>query len=502
MKRVLKPFTIAVLAVFAIQSAFAQPAITIYNQQFAVVRESVPLTLTKGRNHVQYSDITTHLEPDSVILRDATGKHMLRIIEQNYRADPISEALLLSYYEGQTIDFQVQEGDTTKIVQGKIIRSGYVPHYSAFAMYGEQYQEAQEAQTEGGDSDPLIEVDGKLQFGLPGKPLFPALSGDTVLKPTLDWTLDTDQDGPLTAELAYVTGGMTWKADYNVVMPQTGDLLDLVGWVTMDNESGRTFENAKIKLMAGDVNKIQPSPGYPAMNFAMEDSAGFGGAQAPPVTEKTFDEYHLYTLQNPTTLRDRETKQVEFVRAGGIKSKEIYVYDGVQLPSQDYNNGINQEPTYGSQTNTKVWLMRQFENTEANGLGMPLPKGRMRFYRRDDDGQLEFIGENDIDHTPKGETMRVYTGNAFDVVGDRKQTGFKVDYNAHTMTEAFNISLRNHKNTPIEARVVEHLYRAVNWDVTEKSDPFTETDAHTIEFPVQIPANGEKVVSYTVHYTW
>ncbi|HEX5324313.1 MAG TPA: hypothetical protein VFW40_11040, partial [Capsulimonadaceae bacterium] len=246
----------AALYAFAPHAAKAQPAITIYNQQFAVVRETVPLTLTKGRNHVQYGNITTHLEPDSVILRDATGKHNLRIIEQNYRADPISEGLLLSLYEGQTIDFQIQDGNTTKIVQGKIIRSGYVPHYSAFSEYGYEYQQAQQAYTAEGSGEPLIEVDGKLQFGLPGKPLFPSLSGDTVLKPTLDWTLESDEDGPVDAELAYITGGMTWKADYNVVMPQTDDLLDLVGWVTMDNETGMTFENAKIKLMAGDVNKL------------------------------------------------------------------------------------------------------------------------------------------------------------------------------------------------------------------------------------------------------
>ena len=480
-------------------------ALTIYNQNFAVVRQTVPLSLTPGLNHVTVSDITYHLEPDSVVLRDPAEKRILKIREQNYRADPISQDLLLSLNEGKTIDFQVTHGDQVSVVQGRIIRSGYVPHTEAYSTFGSQYQSSQMGYAGGGGGQPIIEVGGKLQFGLPGLPLFPALPDDSILKPTLDWQIVTDKGGPVNAELAYVTGGMTWKAAYNVVFPEVGDALDLTAWVTMDNESGKTFSNARIKLMAGDVSKIsQPNNLY---QFA----GGYGGAvrldnaSSPTVTEKSFDEYHLYTLANPATLRDREIKQVEFARAAHVPSTVIYVYDGLQLDDRysNYNyDSLHNVPEYGTQSNRKVFAMREFINSQANGLGIPLPKGRMRFYRRDADGQLEFVGENDIDHTPKDETVRVYTGNAFDLTGDRKQTNFTVDNQARTLDESFTLTLHNHKTTPTEIRVVEHLYRGANWIISAKTNTFLKTDAHTIEFRVTLPPDTDKTISYTAHYTW
>lgn len=480
-------------------------ALTIYNQNFAVVRETVPLSLTAGVNHVTFNDITYHLEPDSVVLRDPAGRRKLTIREQNYRADPISQDLLLSLYEGKTIDFIVPKPDgTTRIVRGKIVRSGYVPHTSAFTQYGQSYYQSQQGFAGGASGQPIIEVDGKLQFSLPGQPQFPALADDTILKPTLDWTLETDAPGPLNAELAYVTGGMTWKADYNVVAPETGTTLDLTGWVTMDNQSGKTFDNARIKLMAGDVSKIQN--GRDQLSITLNGSGGFGGGGQPSVTEKTFDEYHLYTLQRTTTLRDRETKQVEFIRAANVASQVVYVYDGAYIDPQRYNGwgyeNIRSQREYGAQSNPKVWTMREFANSAANGLGVPLPKGRVRFYRRDADGQLEFTGENTIDHTPKDETVRAYTGNAFDLTGERTQTDYKIDDSAHTIDESFSIKLRNHKTTPVEIRVVEHLYRGLNWAITAKSNAFLKTDAKTMEFRVSVPPDGEKTITYTVHYTW
>lgn len=480
-------------------------ALTIYNQNFAVVRQTVPLDLKAGLNHVTVNDITYHLEPDSVVLRDPTGKRSLQIREQNYRADPVSQELLLSLYEGKTIDFQVKQGDQTSIVSGKIVRSGYVPHTEAYGQFGSQYQAQQQSYFSGAGGQPIIEVGGKLQFTLPGTPLFPALPDDSILKPALDWQVVIDKSGPLNGELAYVTGGMTWKASYNIVSPEVGDTLDLTAWVTMDNESGRTFENARIKLMAGDVSKVSPP------NYSISDesfSGGFRGANAsaPTVTEKSFDEYHLYTLANPTTLRDRELKQVEFAHASQIPSTTIYVYDGAQIDADRYNgwgyDNIRNQNDYGTQSNRKVYAMRQFVNSAANGLGIPLPKGRMRFYRRDTDGQLEFIGENNIDHTPKDETVRVYTGNAFDLTGDRKQTNYTVDNQNRTIDESFSLTLHNHKTTPVEIRVVEHLYRGANWTISAKTNTFLKTDAHTIEFRVTVAPGADKSLSYTAHYTW
>ena len=213
------------------------PALTIYNQDFAVVRQGITLDLKSGINRVRFIDATAHIEPDSVMLRDPSGRP-LQVLEQNYRNDPVSQELLLSLFEGKTIDFLVRDQNKSEVVKGKIIRSGYVPHWVALSRYGPQYYQAQMAYAGGGAGQPIIEVDGKLQFTLPGLPQFPALADDTILKPTLDWVVQSAQPLSATGELSYITGGMSWHADYNIVAPPKGDKLDLVGWVTIDNQSG------------------------------------------------------------------------------------------------------------------------------------------------------------------------------------------------------------------------------------------------------------------------
>src|SRR5215813_11236989 len=478
------------------------PSLTIYNQKFGIVRQTVPLDLTAGVNHVTFSDITAHAEPDSVVLRDLRGGG-LRILEQNYRNDPISDGLLLSLFEGKTIDFvRTDMNGHQEIVKGKIIRSGYVPHYQAYDQYGYQYAAMQSAMAAGGAGQPIIEVDGKLQFSLPGQPKFPSLGTDTILKPTFDWQLQSETAGHRTAELSYVSGGMSWKADYNIVAPENSDVMDIVGWVTLDNQSGKTFENARIKLMAGDVSKIQEDRSGNRYVFRAEAADSRVG---PPVTEKAFDEYHLYTLERSTTLRDRETKQVEFLRSTGVHANRVYLYDGLKIEPQYYGwnvESIRENVNYGTQSNPKVWVMLEFKNSKTNNLGMPLPAGRVRFYRHDSDGQMEFTGEDKIDHTPSDETVRFYTGNAFDIVGERRRTNIKVDSSDRWVDESFEVKVRNHKKTPVEVRVVEHLYRWTNWEISQKSDEFKKNDAQTIEFRVPIPANGEKTVTYMVHYSW
>lgn len=487
-------------------TAVADPALTIYNQDFAVVRETIPLDLQEGVNSVRFADTTAHVEPDSVMLRDPEGRHALQILEQNYRADPVSQGLLLSLYEGKTIEFMVRQGDEEKIVEGTIVRSGYMPHQSGLSRYGQQYAQRQASFAYGASGQPIVEVDGRLRFQLPGMPLFPALADDTILKPTFHWVIETDSRGAFDAELSYVTGGMSWEADYNLVAPEEGDELDIVGWVTLDNQSGKTFEDARIKLVAGDVSKLQPDTTGRAKFAASREAIGGAGGMRPPVSEKSFDEYHLYTLQRPTTLHDRETKQVEFVRAAGVKSRRFYVYDGMQIDWDRYRRWdmqrIRQDQDYGTQSNPKVWVMREFENTEENNMGIALPKGRLRFYRRDDDGQLEFTGENIIDHTPRDETAKVYTGNAFDLVGERRRTSFKIDTSRKEIDESFEIKLRNHKKETVEIRVVEHLYRWVTWEITEHSNGFNKLDSQTIEFRVQLEPDEEKTLTYSVHYTW
>jgi hypothetical protein len=463
-------------------------ALTIYNQDFGVVRQAFTLDLQSGVTQVRFGQATSHVEPQSVILRDLANKTSFRILEQDYRNDPISQELLLSMYEGRTIDFLLNPGAPEPIiVKGKIIRSGYVPPNTAYN--GQNY----------GSGQPIIEVNGQMRFGLPGLPLFPDLGDDTILKPTLNWLIQSEQPAQVNAEVSYVSGGLNWAADYNLVAPENGDTIDFIGWISFANHSGRNFEDARIKLIAGDVNKIAPNK---MRSDAMRVTEAMDMAQsAPVVQEKAFDEYHMYTLQRPVTLHDNEMKQVEFLRGTGVHSQRIYVYDGAEIP-YGYNYDVRGDVNYGTQSNKKIWVMQEFKNTKENGLGIPLPKGRLRFYRRDDDGRLEFIGENEIDHTPADETVRVYTGNTFDVVGERKRTTFHVDSSRDYFDESFEVRVRNHKKEPITVRVVEHLYRWTNWQITDANHKYNKKDAQTIEFPVTIAANGEAIVNYSVHYSW
>ena len=496
---------LAALCTYFTALAFgADPALTIYNQNFAVVREILPLDLKAGNNTVRFSGATAQVEPDSVILRDPTGQRTVQVIEQNYRNDPVSRERLLNLYEGKTIEFSVRNPDGTyRTVSGKIVRSGYVSRYQAMTPYNGDYQARQAGMAPGGPAQPLIEMDGKLQFRLPGEPIFPALGDDTILKPVLDWVIHSSVAAKFDAELSYVTGGMTWNADYNVVAPEMGDTLDLVGWVTLDNQSGKQFDHAHIKLMAGEVNKVKEQ-GFTVMG---RDAASLiTDASLPPqVTERSFDDYHLYNLPLATTLHDRETKQVEFLRGSGIRSQRLYVYDGLVVDRNQYiNPDLRQMPQYGTQSNPHVWIMREFVNSAANRLGMQLPKGRVRFYRRDQDGQLEFTGENEINHTPKDETVSVYTGNAFDITGERKQTHYQVQmqYPKGWADESFEIKLRNHKKEAVTVHIVEHLYRWYNWVITEESDEHHPIDSRTMEYDVTIAPDQEKKVTYTAHYTW
>ena len=456
----------ALLLLAAASVSFAaDPALTIYNGGYAVVRETMPVDLKAGLNQVSFAGATARVEADSVILRDVAGKAEFQILEQSYRNDPVSQAMLLSLFEGKTLEFVRHEANKPdRIIPGKVVRSGYVP--------GGHFVE------------PIVEVEGMLQFSLPGEPRFPSLGDDNVLKPTLNWKLNSASSGRISAEVAYLSKGFTWEASYNLVATDQSDLLDVVGWVTMNNQSGMTFADAKLKLMAGDVHRvvdagIQPFGGAMPMaaNIVMADKV---------VTEKSFDEFHLYTLGNPVTLRDKETKQVEFVRATGVKAERVYVFDGL------YQGGDA----------GKVQVYREFKNTEANKLGLALPKGKVRFYSQDADRQLEFVGENQIDHTPKDEVIRVLTGNSFDLMGEHRMKNESEDGANRVATQTFEIKVRNHKKESVEIFVREHAHRGGNWTLTAQSQPHEKKDATTFEFRVPLKPDEEKVITYTIRYTW
>jgi hypothetical protein len=456
-------------------AASGDVALTIYNQNLAVVKDTLAMDLEQGENVVSYDRATAQVMPDSVVLRDPSEEADFTIREQSYRNDPVSPGLLLSVFEGKTISFEkIYPDGKVERIEGKIIRSGYTPG--------------------GGSQSPVVEVDGELRFSLPGEPIFPSLGDDSILRPTLSWTLGATAGTVFEAQLSYLTRGMTWEASYNLVAPEEGETVTLSGWITANNNSGTGFENATVKLVAGDVNVTQPQA--PQMSRSRVDA--FSTMAEAKVQQKSFDGFHLYTLPRPITLRDQETKQVEFLRSDEVQASKKYVYD--PMPMQ-YSGGRNTNPL-SREFPTDVAIYWMFRNSEENGLGVPLPGGTMRFYREDsDDGNLEFVGENSIDHTPQNEDLEVYTGNAFDLVGERKVMDFVSEDRRETMKETIEVTLKNRSKEAQTIIAREHLWRWSNWELETESD-FEKIDSDTVEFTVELAPDEVKTITYTATYTW
>lgn len=454
--------------------AYAEPAITIYNDNFAVVKNDLSLQLKQGMNQIDYADMTSHVEADSVILKPENHRWPIQLIEQQYLSQPLQQGALLDQYEGKTIDFLIKNGSQEKQVKGKIIRSGYLSSNG---------------------STPIIELDGKVQFGLPGTPLFPALSSDTLLKPSLRWKIHSKKAGELKAVLSYITSNVSWQADYNIALNEQGTA-QLAGWVSLTNTSGKDFSPSQIKLMAGDVNKTQ-NYGHVSRKGMLSMADSFETAE---VQEQSVDEFHLYHLPYKTALKDGETKQVQFVQSQSLKVATRFIYDGRYAQYGVTNNYIahNSNPAYGQNNNSAVWVIREFENNKKNGLGVPLPKGKVRFYRQLPQS-MEFIGDNYIKHTPKNEKISVYSGNAFDILGERKRTQFEHNKHAGLVTESFTITVKNRKDEAVEVDIVEHLQRWSQWSIKDNKD-YRKTSANRIEWRRKIPANSEANVTYTVVY--
>ncbi len=468
------------LSALLVATTSADTAITIYNQNLAVIRETIPLELSEGINSLSFDQATAQVISPSVVLRDPSGTHPFSILEQSYRNDPVNRSLLLSHFEGQTIEFRNQlPNGQVELVKGKIVRSGHVP--------GGQVQ------------DPIIEVDGTLRFQLPGEPLFPALGDDSILRPTLGWQINSPAAVKFDAQLSYLSRGFQWEAAYNFVAPEKGETASLTGWITAGNHSGTDFKDAKVKLVAGEVNIVKE-------HFARQGSDRFRLSKSlavadAPVEEKAFDDFHLYTLARPLTIRNRESKQVEFIRAPKVTAKKVYYYDPAQ--NYRYHGSRNDNPLRGQQFSKNVRIFWQFTNDEASGLGMPLPAGRVRFYRSDDaDGNLEFIGENNIGHTPRNEKLKIFTGDAFDLVGERKITNFARKDRENWMKESVEVTVKNRSKDPKTIIVREHLWRWSNWTIKDSTMDFRKEDAQTIEFTVDLQPDEKKTLSYTAHYSW
>ncbi len=473
--KIISTLTLSVLALPLI----ADTGITIYNQNIAVVRETLPIKLGNGVSSVLFDRATAQVRPDSVVLRDPNGKVPFSILEQSYRNDPVSEGLLLQYFEGKEIPFKTTTADGREtMTTGTIIRSGY---------------------GQGRNQSPIVKIDGSLQFGLPGQPIFPALGDNSILRPTLSWQIEAPAAADFNAQLSYLTGGFNWQATYNIVAPEKGETVTLNGWVTLTNRSGSNFQDGRIKLVAGDVNVVQPQNDGRAMEvmMRMKSDDPFGGG-TPRVEEKAFDDFHLYTLPRQINLRDQETKQVEFLRSEKLQAEKVYIYAPVGLRYRgSWNNGND-----GSQWPKDVSTYWEFENNKENGLGVPLPGGVVRFYRSDNaDGNLEFVGENTIEHTPNNEQVRVKTGTAFDLVGERTITSFEASNKKETVRETFKITVKNRSKEEKTIIVREPLWRWHNWKIETPSMDFKKVDAHTIEFSVTLQPDSTQDLSYTAFYS-
>ena len=445
---------------------------------YGVVRDLRKLALKEGENTVKFTDVATGIDPTTVSFKSKTAPNSTTVLEQDYEYDLVSGDKILEKYLGQGIAVEQKnqgpfQGTLLSAEPGMLVLQG--PGGLKLIPRGQD----------------LVGISlKKLPEGL-------------ITKPTLVWKVSTDKAGVHDVEVSYQTDGLTWRADYNLVVAPDDKKADVGAWVSILNESGASYPGAKLKLVAGDVQRIQPQ--QQVFNARMGGMGGMAASAPLGFQEKTFFEYHLYTLGRPTSLADHSTKQIElFPAKTGVPVEMIYVYYGQDVNFRGFiAPAPNPDRNFGTQSNKKIDIYLNVKNDEASGLGIPMPAGRVRVYKKDAaDAALEFVGEDTIQHTPKNEELLVKLGSAFDVVGERKQVNFEVNQGRHLIIETIEIRVRNHKTVPVKVIVKENLYRWLNWEIIQKSADFVKQDARTAHFPVDVPADGEKVITYTVRYTW
>ncbi|RME41621.1 MAG: DUF4139 domain-containing protein [Planctomycetota bacterium] len=448
---------------------------------YAIVKQERGVSLKGGRSTIRFTDVAAYIDPTTVSFTSLTDPESTHVLEQSFEFDLVSTQKLLQRYIDREITVEQVRGERIEAVRGTLLSAdnGLV------------------LRTKDGGIRVLYRY---------ANILFPELPGGLITRPTLVWDVTTNRPGLHRTRVTYETKGMTWWADYNVVFTPHEDAnrgtLDIGAWVSILNQSGATYRDAKLKLIAGDVHRA-PTPAKAIAGFRQARARAMVAEADAGFEEKAFFEYHLYTLGRPTTLPDHSTKQIElFPTARDVQCEKVLVYYGVPARFY-YYGGPMTDRNLGIPTNKKVDIYLRFKNEKAIGMGMPLPSGRIRVFQKDTaDDSLEFIGEDTIDHTPKDEEVLVKMGSAFDVVGERKQIDFAVDYDRHWMKETIEIKLRNHKDKPVRVLVKETLYRWVNWEIVEHTHDFKKIDARTIHFPVRVDKDGEVTIRYTVRYTW
>ena len=434
-------------------------ALTIYNVNLGLVKDQRELRMPKGTGELKFMDVASQIIPTSVHIKSLVNADSFQVLEQNYEYDLLNPQKLMDKYVGKEVKLYQKNPYTER-------------------------EEVVSATLLSNNGGPIFKIGDEITFGHPGRVIFPGVPEDLISKPTLVWLLENSLSSLQKVEASYLTNGINWRADYVVTLNDKDDKADLSGWVTIDNKSGTTYRDAKIKLVAGDVNKVKDEVMYQRGMMKMAEAAA---RPAPQFKEEEFFEYHIYTLQREATVKENQTKQISLVNADDIRVKKELVFYGAQY----YYRSSYVE----SISNRKVGVYVEIANRKEDNLGIPLPKGTVRVYKKDSEGSLQFVGEDSIDHTPKDEKVRVKLGDAFDVVGARKQTDWKkIAYD--TYEAAFEISLRNHKKEDVVVRVIEPI--PGDWTMLSSSHEYKKTEAFTAEFNIPVPKDKETKLTYRV----
>ncbi len=439
--------------------------ITVYNSNLGLVRETRRLTLPNGQIALRFADVTAQIRPETVHLSSLTAPAALRILEQNYQYDLLNPAKLLDKFVGKEITLVLRR---------------YQNNTESF--------EPVQATLLSNNGGQVWRINGQIVINPSNiaEMRFPDLPKNLVATPTLVWDLENRETGPQSIEASYLTGGMNWRADYVLLVNADDTKGDLQGWVTLTNASGATFEDARLQLVAGNVNRVSEERNFALAGAMLRKEAD----SVSQFQEQGFFEYHMYTLQRPATIRDNETKQVSLLEAAGFDVKKEFVLNGQRYYYTGYNNP-------GAAIKEKVGVYVQFRNSQTNKLGMPLPAGTIRLYKKDDKGNQQFIGEDKIDHTPKDEDVRVKVGDAFDIVAERrKQTDYRVVVTGHMYEYAYEIKIRNHKDGPVTVVVNEPI--GGDWEMVSSTFKAEKTAAFAAQFQVPVAKDGEATLAYRV----
>jgi hypothetical protein len=437
-------------------------AVTIYNSDLALVKDTRKIKLKSGLNALALRDVSAQIRPETALLRSINAPGSLSLLEQNFDFDLLTPQKLLEKYIGKTVSL-VKVHPTTGL------------------------ETVEQATVLSVNNGTILKIGNRIEANPNGRIVFDDVPANLRDRPTLVTQINNKGIADQTVELSYLTGGLGWKADYVAELSAKEDMIDLSGWVTLTNTSGARYQNAKLQLVAGDVNRVQQHMRPMAKN--MRGDVMMAEAAAP-MAEESLLEYHLYTLDRPTTIAENQTKQVALLSASGIPARKELVLTGADYYYQGQYGEIGSK--------MKVGVFIEFDNKESAKLGMPLPKGILRVYKKDSAGNAQFVGEDNIDHTPKNETVRLKLGDAFDVTADKKQTDFKVlpnpQKNHSAFESAFELTLKNAKKEKVTVTVQEPI--SGEWKITAESHPHVKTNSHLATWTIDIPAESKTTLTY------